>query len=269
MTEKAIRDFFDVHVSEWDLASKNFKALDLIRKKPFKSGDLKGYVQFNPARAVSTLAKLDKDSISQRKCFLCECNRPSEQNGVEILPGWELLVNPYPILPYHFTIVKKDHVKQEFSPVIGKKLAGEMEGFIVFFNDAEAGASAPDHMHFQAVPMGSLPLVDLVEKYWCQGIDKLNLPFKIIMDEEEARHCGKPMNSFYWKPKGESVRFISIPRKSHRPKSYFLEPPFRRAVSPGAIDMAGVLVTPYEEDFELINDLEITTIYGETGVTNE
>lgn len=267
MEEREIKEFFEQELKIWDLARKNCEALKNVKRKQFKVGDLKGYVQFNPARAVSTLAKLDKNSIKERQCFLCKKNRPKEQRGLEILNGWELLVNPFPILHYHFTIVKDDHVPQNLLIETGKKLASLLKGFVVFFNDDGAGASAPDHMHFQAVPLNELPLIQFVlEKGLVDSKEKL--PYKILSEEKEIEKCEQPQNVFFWTEE-DRIQVIGIPRKMHRPKEFFMVPPNRRAFSPGAIDMAGVLVTPYEEDFNSISEEDIKNIYCQVGLTNE
>ena len=267
MEEREIKDFFEKELKYWDLAKKNCDALKNAKRKNFKAGILDGYVQFNPARAISTLAKLDKDSVKKRECFLCKKNRHKEQRGLEILKGWELLVNPFPILPYHFTIVREEHVPQSLLIDTGKQLASLLQGFVVFFNDAGAGASAPDHLHFQAVPISELPLVQAVKGREIEKVGE-KLPFKIFGNEKEIESCEYPQNVFFWVEE-DRLRMIGIPRITHRPKEYFLELPERRAVSPGAIDMAGVLVTPYEEDFNSLTDEEIVRIYNQVGLTNE
>ena len=265
--EKWLLDFFDDQLKRWSFAAKNAKALENVQKKEFRLGDLNGYVQFNPSRAVSTLAKLDKNTLSSRPCFLCTGNRPKEQKAFEILPGWDLLVNPFPILPYHFTIVNKNHIPQDINNETGLRLASKLSGMVVFYNDVGAGASAPDHMHFQAVPLEELPLIRLLEKEW-DNFEELKLPFKIMTDPSKILENKRPLNCFYWQS-GGSLRFVAIWRKAHRPKAYFLEPPLRRAFSPGAIDMTGVLVTPLKEDFEAINFEDIEKIYREVAFTNE
>lgn len=262
-----LADFYKSQLDAWPVAFKNCSALQNISKKYFKASGLEGYMQFNPARAVSTLAKTDSKSILDRKCFLCSANRPKEQLAFEILPDWELLVNPFPILSYHFTICSKYHIPQKLDIETGFKLASKLPGMAVFFNDDGAGASAPDHLHFQAVPQVTLPLINKIEdsKY-----RDLNLPFKIVSDLLQIKDLQEkniPMNVFFWKTKSveEEIKIVAIPRKSHRPRQYFLAPPARRAVSPGAIDMAGIIVTPIKEDFEALTSEDILDIYTQTG----
>lgn len=256
--------FFEQQLSRWDTAHKNFKALKDVKKKSFKAGNLVGHIQYNPVRAVSTLAKLDKESLQRRPCFLCEENRPTQQEYIHILPGWQMLVNPYPILDYHFTIASKTHIPQVLDIETGFKLAEELPGMVVFFNSCGAGASAPDHLHFQAVTLESLPLIKALE-----NDPEFEPPFALIRNEEELKRCSLPTNVYFWKsPANDEIKFIAVARRAHRPDMFFKELPERRAVSPGAIDMAGVIVTPFAEDFEALNDEDVMEVFRQTSILN-
>lgn len=261
MIPAELKNFFENQLSTWALARENFEALTKVKKKSFRLGDLEGYVQFNPVRAVSTLAKVDKKSLIKRKCFLCDSNRPPEQGALDIINGWKLLVNPFPILPYHFTIAGNNHVPQKFEYKTAVAIAEKLPGMVVFYNDDGAGASAPDHVHYQAVPIEALPLITAIMNNEKKGEKNISLPYKIITSISEMSSLACPMNVFIWmRDKGE-LKFVAIPRRKHRPSQYFLTPPDRIAVSPGAIDMAGVIVTPFEEDFLKIDDQYISDIY--------
>lgn len=269
MSREEIREFFETQVKNWPLAAQNVKALENVLTKPFYIGDKKGFVQYNPARAISTLAKLDKESIKKRECFLCPANRPAEQKGIELEKDWELLVNPFPILPMHFTIVNKKHTAQKLDLEIVDKLTDHLHGMTVFFNGAQAGASAPDHIHYQAVPFDRLPFVIHIDKNWEKINEKQLLPFKIITDINELTVDNPSINAYFWVTEQGEKRFFAIPRVQHRPKSFFLNPPNRRAVSPGAIDMAGIIITPYQEDFNAISSEDIINIYQEVAYPND
>lgn len=265
MTQEQLLNFFDCQLRDWPLAAANYKALDRIEKKAFRAGDLEGRVEFNPARAVSSLAKLDATAIKERPCFLCRCNRPPEQKSLPMLEEkFELLVNPYPILPFHFTIASLRHEPQKLYPEYGEALARHLPGMIVFFNGDGAGASAPDHLHFQAVAKGSLPLIELMEKS-----EHPDLPFKVF--QGNCYNTERAVNAFFWLSEDSAgvalpeVKSLIIPRTKHRPNVFFQQPPARRAVSPGAIDMAGVIVSPVKEDFDAITPEEIEKIYREVG----
>lgn len=269
MNREEIKNFFEGQLKDWSLAADNFEALRNVNKKEISIGDLKYLVQFNPARAVSTLAKVDSKSIRERKCFLCDENRPKEQKALEILPDWKLLVNPFPILSCHFTISHRSHVPQELLPEIGFRLAELLPGMVVFYNDDGAGASAPDHAHFQAVPFEELPLISFLDRNWNDSDLSSKLPFRIIKEAEKAMASERPVNVYFWKSESKELRFFAIPRKAHRPDLYFKDVPERRAVSPGAIDMAGVLVTPFKEDFEALSLSDVKNIFSQVAFDNE
>ena len=262
MKREEWKSFFDSQIESLDLAKLNVTALDSIITKPFKSEDLHGLIQFNPSRAISSLAKLDAATISIRKCFLCEDNRPHQQKSYEILPGWDLLVNPYPILKYHFTISCRKHVPQSLDINTGCELAKQLEGLVVFFHADGAGASAPDHLHYQAVPIESLPLIKLLDEDRTNET-ALELPFRIMRKKDELEASNSPLNVYFWVNQNKQIKILAIPRKNHRPNEYFLNPPERIAVSPGAIDMAGVIVVPIEEDYHKINDEIMAGIYNQ------
>lgn len=258
-----IKEFFSSQLKIWDLAGNNFALLNKIEKKPFSIGNFKGWVQFNSARKVSNEAKVDAKSISERKCFLCKENRPVEQKAIEIIPDWELLVNPFPIFDLHFTIANKNHMPQKLELEAGQELASKLQGMVVFYNDDGAGASAPDHNHYQAVPKETLPLINYIENNL-----RNEIPFEIFIDVPFSFKPNWPVNAFFWIDSYGRSRNVIIPRKSHRPELYFLQPPLRRSVSPGAIDMTGVIITPYSADFNQLTDTEIATIYSQVAFPN-
>lgn len=262
MNRSEIDDFFKNQLKNWPLAQNNYKQLEEVERKSFNCGDLNGFVQFNPARAVSTLANIEESTIKKRKCFLCEENRPKEQSGIEVMDGWKLLVNPFPIMPKHFTIVSLRHTPQSIDIDLGKELARKLPGTVVFYNGPQAGASAPDHAHYQAVEKTTLPLIELIER---KDIKKIRLPFQVILNDDEATMKLNSLNAFFWMDDKGEINVLSIPRKQHRPSEYYLNYPDRRAVSPGAIDMAGVIVTPIKEDYDLLTSSDIENIYKQVG----
>ena len=267
-----IDSFIKRQLADWPLAGVNYVNLVKIERKPFSAGALKGFVQYNPGRIASNTAKVDAGSVSERKCFLCDENRPSQQESLNIIPGWKILLNPFPILENHLTISSESHIPQQLHPEAAVQLTKHLPGMIVFYNDDGAGASAPDHRHFQAVTFGELPLVNFVDKNFGNPYLLNELPFLIRTgeisdslsadDELEKRILKeKPLNAFFWNTSAGRIRYIFIPRKAHRPDYFYLEPPLRRSFSPGALDMAGILVTPFREDFNAVTDIEIQEIY--------
>ena len=156
-----IKSLFQEQVSNWPLASTNYAGLNTVQTKSFSFGDFEVKVQFNPARIVSSGAKVDAKTIAERKCFLCATNRPAEQRAIDF-GDYEILVNPFPIFPEHFTIPRKEHVDQQILPYFTDmlELAEVMKDYLIFYNGPNCGASAPDHMHFQAGTKDFLPRVN-------------------------------------------------------------------------------------------------------------
>lgn len=289
-----INDIIESQLTSWPLAKTNFDALAKCRRRSVKLGDLEAAIQFNPARIRSTGADISKEAIAKRPCFLCGCNRPSEQIPIDLFGSLELLVNPFPIFPTHFTIAAKEHRPQNAPPAAMALLAAAAPDLCIFFNGAKAGASAPDHLHLQGVLSSELPLLRIAEKYHTSAEPDIkwsdefgaDLPFRflsvIIRPEDEKMtalltllstfgtdEVGNPdpalVNTYVWTDRANGLlRGIAIPRRAHRPSCYSAEGEERIMVSPGAIDMAGVIITPREDDFEKITVGNLRKIYSET-----
>lgn len=278
----------DHQLAHWELARKNYFNLCDTLRRPVNIGAMKGALQFNPARAVSTGASTDKAVISTRPCFLCKANRPQEQLYEEILPGWEFLVNPYPIFPLHFTIAATEHIAQDSIPIEMASMAEKLPGMCVFFNGARAGASAPDHLHCQAVMKSELPLMNYLES----GGDLGRLPYEVIhrlipptmagMKELKEitevkgidRADGKPdaglVNAYMWLDDHELLNAAVVRRSAHRPDCYVAAADSTDAdgfmVSPGAVDMAGIIILPRRKDFDSITQKDIDMIISQTAL---
>ncbi len=292
---ETINSLIENQLSVWPLAKQNFDALASCRRKNMMLGDMPVAVQFNPARIRSTGADISKEAIEKRPCFLCSHNRPKEQSAMEFLGSMELLVNPFPIFPTHFTIAAKDHRPQTAPPAAIVLIAASAPDLCIFFNGAKAGASAPDHLHLQGVLASELPLLRVAEKYhsaeegdikWSDEFGT-DLPFRFLSviirpddtdmnslltllstfgrDEDGKKDTGR-VNTYVWTDRTTGLlRGIAIPRRAHRPSCYTAEGESQLLVSPGAIDMAGVIITPREEDFEKITAEDVKRIYGEVG----
>ncbi len=254
-------------------------------------GDLTVGIQHNPARIVSTAAKTDAKTLAERPCFLCKKNRPPQQVGMEIAEGWELLLNPYPIFPTHFTIVSKNHKPQEGFPLDMVTMAEKLPGHTVFFNGKRAGASCPDHLHCQAVKTHELPLMQLIEKRHSLDAGRvssseslgLDVPFgftSIIITpdldgmSELARiedSIGKEyisegrLNAFVWIDGNSLLRICAVPRNMHRPSCYGSDEG-QHLISPGCIDMTGVIIAPIKKDYDTLTEDDIKKIYKECGI---
>lgn len=297
-----MNDFIEAQLAVWPEARERYLNLGATERRRFKLGDLEGALQFNPARIVSTGAKTDRKSIESRPCFLCEKNRPKEQVTVPLLDNWHLLLNPFPIFPVHFTIASTDHRPQTAPPLEMAEMADKFPELAIFFNGAKAGASAPDHLHLQAVLKSELPLIALTEKAHPtsnRGIRHssefgLNLPFSyysavITPDYQGMADLRKMLsltgsapsahgseegeeaiaeldpglrNVIVWKDHAGWLRVITIPRRAHRPSNYGAGPG-QHLVSPGTIDIAGVVIVPRREDFDSLTESDLSRIYAE------
>lgn len=256
----SVDSFLVDQLSEWPDAANRYAALENVRVKIV--GNFR--VQFNPSRIVSTGAKVDAATIEKRPCFLCLDNRPACQRVIEWKDGkYEILVNPFPIFPRHFTIAATEHVSQCIDGRIGDmlSLAIEMPGYTVFYNGAHCGASAPDHMHFQAVNSNFLPIWESVVvphlRFDSQNVGDVELWFERIAKEVDA----DDMN-LLCKVDGGEYSLIVIPRRCHRP-SFYGDGENEFLVSPASIDLGGVIVTPRETDFERIDIATIEQIVDE------
>ena len=298
MEDSSISRFFNRQLEKWDDARHRFRDLKHVETKKL-SEEVR--LQFNPARIVSTGAKIDKKTLGERPCFLCDKNRPKEQMSQQIDERFHLLVNPFPILPVHFTIPARKHQPQAIY-----KNYGEMHRFLslhselmVFYNGPKCGASAPDHLHFQAGTSGILPLqanwqrlsrnltdiISLNDEEKIAVVRDFIVPaFVIISKSEESDETlfhrlyksmpmrgdeTEPMmNIIAWHKEDEYISVV-IPREKHRPEAYFAEGDAQVMVSPGALDMSGLIITPREEDFHKLTEESATTILQECGISTE
>lgn len=293
LSNEALTSFIEEQLAIWPLAAENFGRLRQVRRRRIPLGDLDSAVQCNPARIVSTGASVDKASIAARPCFLCEANRPAEQISAEWADGWHLLVNPYPILPVHFTIADKEHRPQGAIPLDMAAMAEASPDMVFFYNGARAGASAPDHRHVQAVLAEELPLLCLAEKIHPSERGTIlfsdetdaDLPFHFVSavitpDSQGMRtlalmpgafgidaDTNKPdhglLNAFFRIDRTGLLRIVIVPRRRHRPACYTGDGDSRLLVSPGAIDMTGLMISPRREDFDKINADIMRSIYAE------
>lgn len=298
MEDSSISRFFNRQLEVWADARHRFRDLKHVETRQL-SDQLK--LQWNPARIVSTGAKIDKKTLGERPCFLCDKNRPKEQMSKQIDEKFHLLVNPFPILPVHFTIPARKH-----QPQLIYKNYGEMHRFIslhselmVFYNGPKCGASAPDHLHFQAGTNGILPLQTNWQRLSRNLTDVISLndeekiavvrdflvpAFVIISKSAESDEAlfhrlykampqrgdeTEPMmNIISWR-KGEEFISVVIPREKHRPEAYFAEGCAQFVVSPGALDMSGLIITPREEDFRKLTEEKALSLLQECGVSED
>lgn len=247
--------FFKKQLSEWPLAAANYKKLEELRTKEIQFDGFSFKILYNPARAVSSLAKLDLQSIGARACFLCKKNRPAEQISINYKDKYDILVNPYPICPIHFVVADKNHKKQSIEGRFGDliELAQLFSDFVVLFNGAKAGASAPDHFHFQLANKSffqndiDAPMLGLITKDNFKSGDSISV--QKHLQDYFSKFNEENANVFCEYKNGEWNLSI-FPRIKHRPNQFFTG---EILISPGAIDMTGNLIVAREEDFSKVN----------------
>lgn len=288
LTHEDVLNLIEEQLSVWHDAKQRYDALMQVRRRPMTVGNIEIGIQCNPARIVSTGAKIDSRSVGERPCFLCSSNRPKEQIAYPIADGWDLLVNPFPIFPVHFTIASREHRPQNGVPDDIVFMAESMPGMAVFYNGAKAGASAPDHLHLQAVLKDELPLLRWVETNHSPEVSEVRtsgqldagLPYLFLSGVVRNDDAGPAVlkaglmaggpdadgrftdqdkvNTFFWTDRTGTMRWVAVPRRAHRPSCYTADGPGNRMVSPGCVDMAGLVITPRVADYEVItvDDIE-------------
>lgn len=302
MNPAAADRFFVRELDKWPMAAANYAALKDVETRQINVDGLTVSVQYNPARRVSTGASIDKAAIAARPCFLCAKNRPPEQGALRWGASYEVLVNPFPIFDHHFTIPEMAHTPQI---VKGRgtdfvDLARDLEGYAVFYNGARCGASAPDHMHFQAVPKDKLTLIAEIEKRMpattdyvelqasvgfpfgfyvldinrrhpaVEGRDTLHMLYSVIdpWTDEKDYLAHEPNFNLICFESDKCTRAVIIPRRKHRPDNYG-DGPGQILLSPASVDLGGVFVTPRKEDFDSLTAADLREVYRQLCYTED
>ena len=280
----------------WPEAARRYRELQNIETKEIDLGGMPVRIQFNPARAVSTLARTDAAAIKARSCFLCRDNRPAQQEALpfEGCDGrrYEVLVNPFPIFPEHYTVPAVEHTPQRITVRFPDmlRLAEAFPDMVVFYNGPESGASAPDHFHFQMGCRGFLPVETHFDRLrpvtvmrpgrasiavtsgYIPGLPMITAPdrasataafLRVLRSLPVSPATGEPqLNILCWKD--TLFRTLVIPRKAHRPSCYFAPEDRAVRISPASVDLGGVFIVPVEEDFRRVNAQVLRTVIDET-----
>lgn len=315
----AARLLIKKQLQDWPLLKEGHESLQSVKFRtfPFKpkayqaqtDDSYKISFQFNPKRITSSSAKVDKKSIKERECFLCFENLPIEQKGILYKDNYFILANPFPIFPEHFTVSNINHIPQSIENNFGDflELSKDLsKHYTVFYNGPECGASAPDHLHFQAGSKYFMPIDDefyslrnefgeiLLENeniiisaiddrlrkiISFEGNNKAYLHkhfirmYNFLKKELPAKEHGltkeSMMNiiSFYEEETG--WRVLVFLREKHRSHHYFEEGDKKLLWSPAAVDLGGVCITPLEKDFVKINEEIISEVFDEIMVSKE
>jgi hypothetical protein len=282
----------------WNVLRDNRAAMAAaeIREMDFRRFVIKA--QFNRQRLKLCSTPVDPHAIRNRDCFLCDANRPAEQASLSWKHGFKILCNPFPILPEHFTIVQTEHRPQRILPYVPIMLglARDMDRYTIFYNGPQCGASAPDHMHFQAGTKGYMPIdtehsrvarllreSDGVRTFVSENYLRRFISFESNGNDGIVREFGKfhnrlsalqpqaqePMMNVMCSYNGGTWRLIAFLRSKHRPGFYFLDEPQRMLTSPGSIDMGGIPVVPRAHDFARTTPQVIQQIYEEVSLPQE
>ncbi|MFI3239665.1 MAG: DUF4922 domain-containing protein [Bacteroidales bacterium] len=293
VSSEQVLALIDSQLAVWDTAKGNYDALSTVKVKELKIGKSTVKVQFNPARITSSAAKVDPKTIKERKCFLCDANRPDVQEGIAWGDDYTILVNPFPIFPKHLTIPANKHIDQLIEGRIGDMMliAKDLDKFTLFYNGPKCGASAPDHMHFQAGNKGFMTVADdlkngKLKAYKSVGgatlykVEDLSHPLIIIKSStvEDAETLFSELYAKLYTPEGEKEPMLNLlcwyadggewnivvfPRMKHRPSCYDAEGDAKILISPASVDMGGVFIIPLEEDFVKISADNVKTIFDE------
>ena len=308
MKQDRIHKFVGDQLSRWPLACDNYRALKNVRVRELNIVGLTVKLQFNPARIISSAAKLNKEDIAKRRCFLCRENRPAEQIMMKFDgrkgKKYHILVNPYPIFPDHLVIAKTRHVDQSIwhRYVDMLDLARKYSSYTFFYNGPKSGASAPDHHHFQAAPGGLIPLVEDVNALISEADNTLeyltsNQDAKLyhynkftsgvfVLRAETAKSAAKlfyrlldcadipegekePMFNLFTYWKDGEFRSVVVFRSRHRSHHYFSDGPDHLTMSPGCADMGGVFIVPVEEEYDKMTEALLGEMVEEVSISKD
>ncbi len=294
-----LHDFFISQLKRWPMAAANYAALSGVKTRSLSVDGFPILLQHNPGRIRSTAAKVSPDAIRKRPCFLCRDNRPPEQQALPFVgsTAYEILVNPFPIADEHFTIAAREHIHQDkINPADMEKFVTTYPGYLAFYNGSTAGASAPDHLHFQAC---RIDFLNGLVSFTAQNPGQLmkhdshtdiyampELPMQVVhfvsdsIDSEmqlwlkslvpphgdDMMPAAGMRNIVMWRDAEQRLHTLLFPRAAHRPTCYFSEGEEQCLVSPGALDMAGVIILPRHEDFETLTVGALRTIYDEVSL---
>ncbi|HUH65872.1 MAG TPA: DUF4922 domain-containing protein [Syntrophales bacterium] len=295
------RDLLESQKNSWPNLAMGYAALGSVRTKELRCNGFSVRIHHNPGRIKSTTARIDQKSIDARPCFLCLENLPEPQLGILYRADFMVLCNPYPICPEHYTIVHVNHLPQSFAgctPIFLSMAKDFSPDFNVFYNGPEGGASAPDHLHFQATNRGILPIekeiaerdrmttvgsIDGVPLFRERGLGREVMIIegkdcnalgsaltKVISAMKSALSSpAEPRMNLLASYNGNMWQVAIFPRQRHRPSVYFLPGDDRILISPGMVEMGGVVVTPLDKDFNRVDAELVRNIYGEVSVDEE
>jgi hypothetical protein len=294
--ELQVKKLLDNQLHTWQVVQDNYAALNFVQIRRIECLGREVLLQFNPKRIRSSAAKVDKASLEARPCFFCY--RPKEQESVIYNSDFEILVNPYPIFQEHLTIPLLRHERQQVKHYMGTMLdlAKSLPSFAIFYNGPKCGASAPDHMHFQAGTREGFPVIQNwireekkiiwekngVNLYMNSYISPTTL-FLVSKDREgvlelferlydlleiKQEEYEPRINLLTWVNQEEWIICL-FPRESSRPSCYYAEENDKILISPATVEMSGLFITPLESDFLKVTAKDLQTIWQEVSVEKD
>jgi hypothetical protein len=295
-----VEGLIDQQRATWPMLRDAVEGLAEVKYKQLSVKGSEVFAQFNPKRIVSTAATVDAATIKRRPCFLCPDNLPPEERGVEFGADFVALCNPFPVLPRHLVITSRQHIPQSIEGNFGTMLdlaRDSGESFFALYNGPACGASAPDHLHFQACERERLPIFRDIESWkrrvWPSdsGIEMFALEdyrlnaliirgfqrdtlirrferaLRLLAETTGAE--AEPMVNLVATVNGNEWTVIVFPRSRHRPSCYDAEGDAKLTVSPAAIDLSGALVVPNPSHFDRIGSWDVEKIYTEVTLDRE
>jgi SpoIID/LytB domain protein len=260
--QQDLEALYDKQLQQWQLCRQNYADVAEVEVRTITLDGADYRLQFNPARIRSARADVRGGQVD-RPCFLCRHRRPTEQidlsyTAPDTQHEYLLSVNPYPIVSHHFTLVAAEHVPQQLSGRVDdmKHLAEQLPDYLIFFNGACSGASAPDHMHFQAVPQASVPLLQ-----WAPEVQaRLG-----IIGRAPVVNDSDFLNVACWSAPepdgGRSLRWLTVERLKHRPSQYFATGEEQCLISPATLEFCGLVPLARREDFERMDAALLSDIF--------
>jgi len=280
-----VEDLFKRQLRAWPQLSKGVEGLARATTRPVKIDWFDIFVRHIPHRMASTTAVVDRESIAKRPCFLCASNLPLEEEGLPFDENFTIYCNPFPIVDHHLTIAHREHGSQRIANQFGNMLdlAAALTGYFVVYNGPECGASAPDHMHFQAGSRVLFPiehdtagLAGITIPNYARNvfllrgrdrsalIDRMDRAIDLLANTTGKRP--EPLvNIAAFHERGEWVSYL-FPRGKHRPEVFRTG---ELMVSPASIDLCGIFVVPRAEDFERITGEAIAAIFREVTLPDD
>jgi hypothetical protein len=282
---REVEDLFKRQLRQWPQLAKGVEGLAQAKTRPVRIDWYDIYIRHIPHRKASTTAAIDRESIAKRPCFLCASNLPPEEEGVQFDENFTIYCNPFPIVDHHLTIAHKEHGAQRIANQFGSMLdiAARLPGYFVVYNGPECGASAPDHMHFQAgsrvlfpIEKDTAGLTGLTVPNYARNvflfrgldrsalIDRMDRAIDLLADATGKRP--EPMvNIAVFHERDEWVIYL-FPRGKHRPEVFHTS---ELTVSPASIDLCGIFVVPLAPDFERIAGDAISAIFREVTLPDD